>query len=73
MNEKTKHSETKLYIVQGVLGRGKTSLIHALASTCDLDIYVVSLATAGYAPEGTNERKLKGPLSTYLQTYRWKA
>ncbi|KAJ9095323.1 hypothetical protein QFC21_005689 [Naganishia friedmannii] len=31
----------------GVPGSGKTSVIHALASACDLDIYVVSLATAG--------------------------
>lgn len=31
----------------GVPGSGKTSLIHALASSCDLDIYVISLATAG--------------------------
>ncbi|KAJ9114790.1 hypothetical protein QFC24_007109 [Naganishia onofrii] len=32
-----------------VPGSGKTSLIHALASACDLDIYVISLSTAGPA------------------------
>jgi predicted ATPase len=34
-------------VMTGVPGSGKTSLVHALASSCDLDIYVVSLATAG--------------------------
>jgi chaperone BCS1 len=36
-----------MFLLLGVPGSGKTSLIHALASACDLDIYVVSLATKG--------------------------
>ncbi|KAJ9090900.1 hypothetical protein QFC20_007783 [Naganishia adeliensis] len=34
-------------LLHGVPGSGKTSLIHGLASTCGLDIYVVSLTTQG--------------------------
>lgn len=37
----------KGYLLEGVPGSGKTSLIHAIASHLDLDIYIVSLATAG--------------------------
>lgn len=41
-------SRLKMYPgLTGVPGSGKTSLIHALASACGLNIFVVSLATAG--------------------------
>lgn len=41
-------SQLKMYPgLTGVPGSGKTSLIHALASACGLNIFVVSLATAG--------------------------
>lgn len=37
------------YLLYGVPGSGKTSLIHAIAGELSLDIYVVSLSAKGYA------------------------
>ena len=36
----------RCYLLYGLLGSGKTSLIHALAGSLGLDIYVVSLPTS---------------------------
>ncbi|EIM83650.1 P-loop containing nucleoside triphosphate hydrolase protein [Stereum hirsutum FP-91666 SS1] len=39
------------YLLHGVPGSGKTSLIHALASQLGLDIYIVNLASKGMSDE----------------------
>jgi mitochondrial chaperone BCS1 len=38
------------YLLHGVPGSGKTSLIHAIAGELGLDIYVVSLSSKGSVP-----------------------
>lgn len=47
------------YLFYGVPGSGKTSLIHALAGTLGLNIYVVNLAQNGYASHASASSLLK--------------
>ncbi|KAJ9114791.1 hypothetical protein QFC24_007110 [Naganishia onofrii] len=54
------------FLLHGVPGCGKTSLIHALASACDLDIYVVSLATQGLTDSKLNRCMTAAPAGSVI-------
>ncbi|KAJ9095324.1 hypothetical protein QFC21_005690 [Naganishia friedmannii] len=54
------------FLLHCVPGCGKTSLIHALASACDLDIYVVSLATQGLTDSKLNRCMTAAPAGSVV-------
>ncbi|KAH8102290.1 P-loop containing nucleoside triphosphate hydrolase protein [Cristinia sonorae] len=43
------------YLLHGAPGAGKTSLIHAVASELDLDVYILSLSRSGMDDDGLQE------------------